>query len=731
MKYYISLLLVFGFLSVNAQMSKSQAKDMLKKADGLLRQNQFAEAGQYFLQLRSYDPKEPVYTYRLGICYSEIFGKEQEAISLLTSIKRKEADEEYEYHLAKAYFKNKEFDKALENFQAFFKTIPSDNSELKQFVNLQMSYASNAKILMKEPMAAKVINLGSPINTTGSEYTPCVTPDEQYMIYTHRGERSMGGKMNAKLKEDIKHGIYYEDILLAHRDYKQTFAWEEPKSVSELNTLGNDAAVSLSPTGDKLVVFKSSLSNPGDLYINYFKDGKWTEPVKMLGDVNSNAWEGSASFSTDGSELYFSSEREGGYGGKDLYVAKLQKDGSWGEVHVLGPEVNSPHDEDAPYIHPDNKTLYFSSNSNKSMGGYDIFYTEKLSTGKWKKPVNAGFPINSIEDDRFYILSADGQRGYFSKKSTNAEGDQDLYVISPGRLGAPPVLALITGNVFFDGDLSNAEIVMYDLETGKEAGTYRTNPNSDEFSLMIAPGKAYKMAVRVDGKDVYSDTLDAHQLNHFMRLKHDYHVYSDDYKGEQVRMTFSLQKKFEEKIDEITGEVKKDTSYVFTNSFIITDKDSISLTDLNYVVKQNKQEFYKEHHDLAVKDHVTADEVGEEPGHEAEYYDKPKAKNEPTPFNPVFTAQDTVYRVQVAAYRKPKNYKWGGKGTYGDVLEVAYPDGITRFTIGGTKYLEEAESLHVKLIDYGIKDAFVVVFVGEKRIPLFEIVKARNFHYKQ
>jgi len=529
MKYYISLLLVFGFLSVNAQMSKSQAKDMLKKADGLLRQNQFAETGQYFLQLRSYDPKEPVYTYRLGICYSEIFGKEQEAISLLTSIKRKEADEEYEYHLAKAYFKNKEFDKALENFQAFFKTIPSDNSELKQFVNLQMSYASNAKILMKEPMAAKVINLGSPINTTGSEYTPCVTPDEQYMIYTHRGERSMGGKMNAKLKEDIKHGIYYEDILLAHRDYKQTFAWEEPKSVSELNTLGNDAAVSLSPTGDKLVVFKSSLSNPGDLYISYFKDGKWTEPVKMLGDVNSNAWEGSASFSTDGSELYFSSEREGGYGGKDLYVAKLQKDGSWGEVHVLGPEVNSPHDEDAPYIHPDNKTLYFSSNSNKSMGGYDIFYTEKLSTGKWKKPVNAGFPINSIEDDRFYILSADGQRGYFSKKSTNAEGDQDLYVISPGRLGAPPVLALITGNVFFDGDLSNAEIVMYDLETGKEAGTYRTNPNSDEFSLMIAPGKAYKMAVRVDGKDVYSDTLDAHQLNHFMRLKHDYHVYSDDY----------------------------------------------------------------------------------------------------------------------------------------------------------------------------------------------------------
>ena len=247
------------------------------------------------------------------------------------------------------------------------------------------------------------------------------------MIFTYRGKGSVCCLVDANNKPD-PNGDYNEDIFISK---KVNGVWQKPTAIDGLNTIGNDAALALSPDGKQLFIFKAKGDN-GDIYVCKREGSNYSAPEKLAGEVNSDYWEGSVSISTDQQKLYFASSRPGGSGGKDLYVATKKEDGSWGNVTNLGTKINTSYDEDAPFISPDGRTLIFSSEGHNSIGDFDLFTSSlDLKDGSWQAPKNLGYPVNTTDDDLFYVLSPDGKRGYFSSARDGGKGDQDLYVVEP------------------------------------------------------------------------------------------------------------------------------------------------------------------------------------------------------------------------------------------------------------------------------------------------------------
>jgi outer membrane protein OmpA-like peptidoglycan-associated protein len=170
--------------------------------------------------------------------------------------------------------------------------------------------------------------------------------------------------------------------------------------------------------------------NGGDIFVSYFKDGVWTKPVDDIKGLNTKYKEPSATISANRKTIYFSSDRPGGYGGLDIYRIDQDKDGNWSEPVNLGSVINTEYDEDGPFIAPDGKTLYFSSNGHNNMGGYDVFSSKfNPKTKKWQEPVNLGFPINSPNDDIYFVIAGDRRTAYYASAKKNGFGDKDIYEI--------------------------------------------------------------------------------------------------------------------------------------------------------------------------------------------------------------------------------------------------------------------------------------------------------------
>lgn len=751
-KAILTVLFFFLTLCVFSQekIKKKKAEEMAILADQEIIRKNYASALSTYSRLVKALPKNDLYKYKEAICETHINGQKEKGIKTLKTYVPKQGKNEFSdiyYHLAEAHYHSYQFEKAQEYYEKYYDQVKeSDDAEWIRDVQLHIDQNHNAKLYSKDTAEnVKITNIGSPINTSGYEYSPYVTPQEDMMVFTYMGEKSVGGKMDARFKPN-KNGTYTEDILISYK--KQSGDWGKPISISSVNSDHNESCVGISPSGDRLFIFQSGNGNIGDLYETYIDEaGNWSKINPLKGDVNSKAWEGSATITQDGKTLYFASTRFGGYGGRDIYSATLQENGKWGDITNLGPQINSEYDEDSPFIHPDKKTLYYSTNGTKSMGGYDIVYAEKQNE-KWHYMDDLGIPINTIGDDRFYILSADGKTGYFSRESGNETRDQDIYMIHPGNVQNKPVLAIISGKVFLDDKEVDAVLEATVLASGETQGIYKTSQHSKEYTMHLNPELNYKINVMINGESKRLDTLNSEFVQNLVELRHDFYIYTEGFTGKKAQER-SLQIDLQKEYNKTTS---KDADLIPDHK-IINGKDTITYHDMSDVIKKNRIEFYKGHPDVAEADGVSPEilsiaekteltdnvEYKKENGFEPEVHssaddilvtdDKsitpPQRKKLAEVFHPTYNSKDEVFRVQVAAYRKPQNYNWGGKSTYGDVLEVTYDDGITRFTVGGTVHLLEALDLQKKLIAYGVKDAFVVAFRGEQRIPLYELMQRK------
>jgi len=397
-----------------------QAQNEIKEADKLFDKGGKAsteKALHLYSNANKFNPRNAQLNYRIAQCYLRGQYKSTAVVFLETAVALNPAVAADAYFLlGRAYQLSYQFDKAIEAYEKYKSRLSGRDAALIPKVNKHINECNTAKILIAKPVRVFIDNIEE-LNTAYPEYGPVISADESVIMFTSCRDDTSGGGRDEE--------GFYEDIYSASRIGKK---WGTAINIGKpLNTNAHDAIIGLSNDGQRLFIY--STDNGGDIYESALKGDTWSKPKSISSKINSKHHESQASLAYDGNTLYFISNRPGGFGGHDIYKSTRDAKGNWGEPENLGPTINTEHDELCVFIHPDGKTLYFSSEGHNTMGGHDIFKSV-YENGRWSKPENLGYPINTPDDDMFFTLSASGRRGYFSSAREGGKGEQDLYMIT-------------------------------------------------------------------------------------------------------------------------------------------------------------------------------------------------------------------------------------------------------------------------------------------------------------
>ncbi|HTD98215.1 MAG TPA: OmpA family protein [Mucilaginibacter sp.] len=375
-------------------------------------------------------------------------------------------------------------EKHLEKYLAFENLTP-------QTVFIAQKLLKDCKFsieAIQHPVPFKPINIGAEINTADDEYLPTITADESTLIFTR--------KINNN--ED-----FYKSIKVDGK-------WQTATYLSDhINTPRyNEGAQSISQDGK--VLFFTGCNRPDglgrcDIYISQKKGDDWSKPYDLSPPVNTSGWESQPSISADGRTLYFVSNRKGGYGGYDIWKSNLSNQG-WSEPENLGPNINTSFDEQSPFIHPDDSTLYFCSNGWPGLGGKDLFMSRLGKDGKWQKPENLGYPINSNGDENGLNLTAYGSYAFFASNNLNGSGGFDIYTFElPANL-RPRSVTYVKGTVNDAVTKQPLEAAVEIIELDKNSPVYQDYSSIDQgdFLATLTTGRNYGLNISKDGYLFYS-----------------------------------------------------------------------------------------------------------------------------------------------------------------------------------------------------------------------------------
>ncbi len=485
------------------------AKDFtLSKANSYFQQEMYDQALPLYLELYNRDTSSTEYSLAIGICYLNAAYHRVKALPYLEDATyAADTIPEAFYYLGQAYHLANDFDAAVQAYEKF-KTFIEGDSEMMALVDRELEMINNARYFFANHSKEEIKNMGNTINSTYSEYTPLITGDESILVFTYQGEGSTGGLRDVYGRPDTQ-GSYYEDVYISVQDEGK---WSKPVGISDsINTVQHDACIGFSSNGEKLYIYKSDDKGYGDIWVSNKLGIDWSTPKKLPEPVNSDYWEGGASITDDDQVIYFSSNRPNGKGGKDIYRSLKQPNGSWGQPTLLNIRINTPYDEDAPFFHSPTNTLYFSSRGHNSMGGFDIFKSE-FRNGAWSDPVNMGFPINTTDDDIYFVLSTDGNTGYLSSERVrNCFGRQDIYKVFMNNyvLTDTAELALVKGLVKKDDQPIEGTIQVTNLINDSLIGTYKSDSESGKYIFSLPVGTTYILQVKVDG---YPDKIDTIEI---------------------------------------------------------------------------------------------------------------------------------------------------------------------------------------------------------------------------
>ena len=399
--------------------SKEENRNNFYDAESWILFEAYQDALPLYQQLLMIYPDNYNFKYRIGQCYINLPGEKIKAVRYLEDAVKhinpdyregkfteKGAPYDALYYLANAYRINNQIDKAISTYEQFRKNL---NPEIydSNIVDLQIKSCRNASELMKMPLFVRQKNLGSIINGSNNDFNPVVSEKEDLLVFS----RSQA----------------FYDALMYSR--KINGKWSEPVNMNEMLKVDRDLfPTSLSIDGKELFLY-SSADYDGIIYSSRFEDEKWTPMVKLNDNINTKYWESHATISHDNKKLFFTSNRKGTLGGLDIYVSTRDSTGDWGPAVNLGNVINTPYNEESPFLSADDKTLFFSSRGHFNMGGYDVFYSTLLDNGQWSAPMNAGYPLNSTDDDVFFKPLNNGFEGYAAKEITGGLGKQDIYRI--------------------------------------------------------------------------------------------------------------------------------------------------------------------------------------------------------------------------------------------------------------------------------------------------------------
>ncbi|MEZ4755644.1 MAG: hypothetical protein R2817_02320 [Flavobacteriales bacterium] len=409
---------------IAAQERSKRVEDLLKQADKLAQLGgvQHVQAETLYEEALALAPDDALVHLRMGLCQLNGPFRHKALHHLLRARELGPDLPRINYLVGFAHHLNAEWDLAIAAFEEHKRVRdPRDTDPLYADADDHLRQCRNGRALSAAPVPVQVRNLGAGINSSASDHGPLISADGRTLFFTSRRPSPGNSRVNKAT------GEYFEDIHVVERSDD---GWGVPQQLPPpLNGPANDASVGLSADGRTILLYRDQ-GGAGDLFESDRSSAGWSEPRPLGSTINGPGHESAAWRTADGRWLYFVSDRvDNSVGGQDIFRAPWDDASStWGTPENLGPTVNSRYDEDGVFLTRDGGTLYFSSKGHNSMGGFDIFRT-RLVDGQWTKPENLGWPINSPDDDLFFVLTDDGSRGYFSSLRADGQGEDDIHEV--------------------------------------------------------------------------------------------------------------------------------------------------------------------------------------------------------------------------------------------------------------------------------------------------------------
>ncbi len=348
----------------------------------------------------------------------------------------------------------------------------------------------------KDTIKAEISNAGHLINSYFADYAPLISADNNMMLFTSRKPLNEKDMLRGKPGTENVYATYYDD---KHAKWLVTIMLGPTINVPDID----NSAIALSNDGQRMLLYRggNELNANGDILESFLIGEEWSDPVRLPPPINSDFNETSASISPDGRTIYFVSDRKWGFGGRDIWYCTQDELGNWGEAINMGKLINSPEDEEGVFIHPNGKMLFFSSKGHNSIGGYDIFMSVFDETTKtWAQPENLGAPINTPDDEIYFVLSASGKIGYYSSSMPGGYGDLDIYSTSFPPDFIKKNTALLKGRIISKTETPvGSTIVLKSKETNKLIGTFKSNNSTGKYLVSLSPGVKYSLEITADG----------------------------------------------------------------------------------------------------------------------------------------------------------------------------------------------------------------------------------------
>ncbi len=763
--FLLSLVIFYtGVLAQNIDFSGKKNSWILAQGNQYYENESYIDAIPFYEHIYMQDSSEVRLTYKLAVCYLYKPDKNTEALRLLEKLngqneKVKKKFPELAFNLAKAYHQNAIYDKAQEYYLEYQQKVDKEDTLYKK-INLYINQCANGKLLIQRDENTQrndvtLVKILDNVNTPDYEYMPIVTANEDKIIFTYRGVKSTGGKINSFGEPDPYGSTYDEDIFYSEKiDGK----WSAAQPITELNTDKNDGAVALSPDGQTMIMYRNTADSSGNLYITQLQGETWTSPKPIEGFINTEYWEGSACLNHNQQMLIFSSDRPGGFGGRDLYISKKLPNGQWAMPTNMGANINTPYDEDAPFLFFDDKTLYFSTNGESSIGGFDIVYSILKDDGTWSKPINVGTTINTPLDNKFYTLTANGNKAFYSSMKSEGKGLQDIYVITPGHFANNQAFVL-KGKTYLNDNIGEANISINTIPSSEMASEHYSNAVTGKYLLVFPAGWKYSATFSAPGYRTYEFEMDLTMLESFKDSAADIYLYTDEMfdkymnisgvaydsitgkplAGVKVTLSstdgsFQMETVTDENGNYIFRKVPKEKEYTIFVDYPGGAKLKGQVTDL---YNQSGIEGVKVNEHYAAADGSYDVAAGTSSGTIAAFpvdylipYNKKNLRKNALKltvedYQKILerfgnsTAEGLVFRVQVGAYKRPKNFEKYKKKEFEaiDKLESRkYDDRLTRFSIGTYLTLNEAEKMKKIAKQRPPHDAFITVFYKGQRM---------------
>jgi hypothetical protein len=468
--------------------------------------NQLTYDAEYFFMTRQYEkairsygqilkqlPDNGNIFYKLGVCYLMTDAEKDKSIPYFIeaskrinknykpdSHKEEGAPPETYFLLGSAYRVANDLDKAIDSYNEYLNILGSKDVKQRQVTEHYITSCRNASDMMQNPVFASLTNLGPPINDDFKNFNAVISGDGNTMAYT-------------TTKKDMN------NIMVVRRT---NGIWSKPKLVTrEITSKNNFKTTGISFDGNTLYLVEEDPIN-SEIYVTSFNKGRWSSATKPGKTINSKSNETHASLSPDGKTLYFTSDRSGGFGDFDIYFSKLDEKGKWGKPENMGPKINTMYNEETPFISPDGKRLYFSSEGHSGMGGLDVYYFDLQEYGS--QPVNLGYPINTTDNDMFYFPGTTKNSGYMSRIEKSEYSHSDIYFVE-----IVPAVNLrgkiIPENSPYFVDTALFKITLED-KTLNTTVELKTTGTAGDFTKKITPGN-YKLTVSGEGYENFTHEI--------------------------------------------------------------------------------------------------------------------------------------------------------------------------------------------------------------------------------